>query len=175
MDEDSCKFSEIDDTDKLILAALQRNAKVTIKQLAGITGLSPTAVRARLKRLESTFIKKYTALLDCTKMGYHEMVIAHLRINSSLPLSRIKEEVQGMTEVRFSYITTGDYPIIILAKCLDHGDSISFLEQLRNIEGVEEVTTQMVLDRIKEDPDVIIPGINQKYVDNLLNEKLGEA
>ena len=40
---------------------------------------------------------------------------------------------------------------------IDHGDSMAIIENLRNLPGVEEVKTQIVLDKIKEDPSVIIP------------------
>jgi len=44
-----------------------------------------------------------------------------------------------------------------MAKCLDHEDSMDLIENLRNLPEVEEVKTQIVLDKIKEDPSVIIP------------------
>jgi len=34
---------------------------------------------------------------------------------------------------------------------------MEIIENLRNLPGVEEVKTQIVLDKIKEDPSVIIP------------------
>ncbi len=43
-----------------------------------------------------------------------------------------------------------------MAKYLDHGDSIEVIENLRNLPGVEEIKTQIVLDKIKKDPSVII-------------------
>lgn len=44
-----------------------------------------------------------------------------------------------------------------MAKCLDHSDSMGLIETLRNLPGVEEVKTEIVLDRIKEDHSIIIP------------------
>ena len=50
----------LDDTDLLILKTLQRNAKLTTKELADVVHLTPTPVFERLKRLEQRgFIKKY--------------------------------------------------------------------------------------------------------------------
>jgi len=40
-------------------------------------------------------------------------------------------------------------------------DSMNLIEQLRNLPGVEEVKTQIVLDRIKEDTTIIIPDSKQ--------------
>jgi len=62
-----------------------------------------------------------------------------------------------MQRIKFAYIITGDYPIFIMAKCLGHEDSMDLIENLRNLPEVEEVKTQLVLDRIKEDPTIIIP------------------
>ena len=147
----------VDSTDKLILELLQEDAKITIKEISQIVGKSPTAIRSRIVRLEEKYIKKYVALIDCRQLGYREMVMASLRVNSSEPLERIKGHIEGMEKIKFAYIVTGEYPLFIMAKCLDHEDSMSVIENLRNLPGVEEIKTQIVLDRIKEDTTIIIP------------------
>ena len=148
---------EIDDFDKDILELLQNDAKITIKEISDKVGKSPTAIRSRIVRLEEKYIKKYVALIDCRQLGYREMVMASLRVNSSEPLERIKGHIEGMEKIKFAYIVTGEYPLFIMAKCLDHEDSMSVIENLRNLPGVEEIKTQIVLDRIKEDTTIIIP------------------
>jgi len=151
------KLPEIDVIDKNILELLQNDAKITIKEISVKVGKSPTAIRSRIVRLEENLIKKYVALIDCRQLGYREMVIASLRVNSSEPLERIKEYIEGMEKIKFAYIVTGEYPLFIMAKCMDHEDSMSLIEKLRNLPGVEEIKTQIVLDRIKEDHTIIIP------------------
>ena len=42
-------------------------------------------------------------------------------------------------------------------KCLGHEEALGLIEKLRNLPGVEEINTQIVLDRIKEDHSIIIP------------------
>ncbi len=148
---------DIDEFDKQILDLLQNDAKLTIASIAEKIDKSPTAVRARIQKLEKVLIKKYVALIDCRQLGYREMVMASLRVNSSEPLDKVKDKIEGMETVKYAYVITGDYPIFIMAKCLNHNDSMSLIEKLRNLPGVEEVKTQIVLDRIKEDPSIIIP------------------
>ena len=97
------------------------------------------------------------AIIDCRQLGYREMVMASLRVNSRRPLEQIKEEIEQMEQIKYAYIITGDYPIFIMAKCLNHSDSMGLIEKLRNLPGVEEVKTEIVLDRIKEDHSIIIP------------------
>lgn len=148
---------EYDDTDKKILDLLQNNAKITIKEIAKETGKSPTAVRARVKSLEEVFVKKYAAILDCSKMGYREMVIASIRLNSSETLDETRKQIEAMREIKYAYLVTGEYPIFVMAKCLGHEESLVLIEKLRNLPSVEEINTQLVLDRIKEDHTIIIP------------------
>ena len=147
----------IDNVDKQILELLQEDGKITIREIAEKTDMSQTAIRTRIQKLEDSLIKKYMAIIDCRQLGYREMVMASLRVNSRRPIQQIKEEIEQMERIKYAYIITGDYPIFIMAKCLDHDDSMNLIETLRNLPEVEEIKTQLVLDRIKEDHTIIIP------------------
>jgi DNA-binding Lrp family transcriptional regulator len=153
----------VDEIDKQILELLQEDAKITIKQISEKIEenldekKSQTAIRSRIQRLEKELIKKYVALIDCSQLGYREMVMASLRVNATKPLELVKQEIEGMEKIKYAYVVTGEYPLFIMAKCLNHSDSMSLIEKLRNLPGVEEVKTEIVLDRIKEDHSIIIP------------------
>lgn len=148
-----------DGVDRQILELLQENAKFTIREIAEKMNpqMSQTAIRTRIQKLEDTLIKKYMAIVDCTKLGYREMVLASLRVNSRRPITHIKEQIELMNKIRYAYVITGDFPIFVMAKCQNHNDSMAFIEDLRNLPEVEEVKTQIVLDRIKEDHTILIP------------------
>lgn len=150
----------IDSIDKQILEILQEDGKMTIKEISDKTGKSQTAVRERIKKLEETLIKKYTALVDCRYLGYREMVIASLRVNSSEPLEEVKAKIEKMNEIKYAYVVTGEYPLFVMFKCLGHEQALGLIESLRNLPGVEEIKTQIVLDRIKEDHTIIIPEMD---------------
>ncbi|MFW9987927.1 MAG: Lrp/AsnC family transcriptional regulator [Candidatus Odinarchaeota archaeon] len=150
-------IENINDIDRRILELLQNDAKITIKEISHIVGKSQTAVRSRLQRLEKDYIKKYVALIDCRELGYREMVMASLRVNASYPLEEVKAKIEKMEKIKYAYVVTGEYPLFIMAKCMNHQDSMGLIEKLRNLPGVEEVKTEIVLDRIKEDHSIIIP------------------
>jgi len=147
----------LDEIDKKILELLQENAKITISKIAQTTKMSQTAIRSRIQRLEKSLIKKYVALIDCHNLGYREMVLASLRVNSSQPLEEIKSKIEKMVQIKYAYVVTGEYPLFVMFKCLGHEDALGLIESLRNLPGVEEINTQIVLDRIKEDHSIIIP------------------
>ncbi|MHA1104397.1 MAG: Lrp/AsnC family transcriptional regulator [Promethearchaeota archaeon] len=153
---------QYDHVDKQILELLQEDSKITIREIAEKIEKSQTAIRTRIQKLEDNIIKKYMAIIDCRKLGYREMVMASLRVNSRSPITQIKEEIEIMSKIKYAYIITGDYPIFLMAKCLDHEDSMKLIEKLRNLPEVEEVKTQIVLDRIKEDHMIIIPEPKDK-------------
>jgi DNA-binding Lrp family transcriptional regulator len=150
-------FENLDKIDRQILELLQEDAKKTIKEISNQTGKSQTAVRERIKKLEENLIKKYAAIVDCSKLGYREMVLASLRVNSTEPLEQIKSQVEDIHEIKYAYIVTGEYPIFIMFKCLGHEQAMNVIGKLRKLPGVEEVKTEIVLDRIKEDHSIIIP------------------
>jgi Lrp/AsnC family leucine-responsive transcriptional regulator len=130
-------YIELDREDREILDLLQNDAKLTIKEISEKVG--------------------YVALIDCRQLGYREMVMASLRVNSAQPIEQIKVKIEEMEEIKYAYIITGEYPLFIMAKCQDHEDSMNLIQKLRVLPGVEEVKTQIVLDRIKEDTTIIIP------------------
>ncbi|MFW9938453.1 MAG: Lrp/AsnC family transcriptional regulator [Candidatus Thorarchaeota archaeon] len=149
---------ELDNLDKQILGILQDDAKASLREIEERTNLSTTSIRMRIKRLkEKNVIKKYITLIECRYLGYREMVMVSLRVNSSKKLKELKSIIEEMGKVKYAYIITGEYPLFVMAKCLDHNDSLELIETLRNLPGVEEVKTQIVLDKIKEDPTIIIP------------------
>ncbi len=158
----------LDETDKHILKILQDDGKATVAEISSILSkhhsvkLSNTAIRARINKLEDgvdkdPLIKKYMAVLDCHQLGYQEMLIASLRIKATQTMEEIREEVKDIEQINSAYLTSGEFPLIIMAKCLNHDDSLHLVEKLRKFEWVQEVKTQIVMDCIKEDPAVLIP------------------
>lgn len=152
------QIKNLDEVDKQILKLLQENAKISLRDMEKEINLSTTSIRLRIKSLEKqNIIKDYITLIDCHQLGYKEMVIASLRVNTSQSLEEIRKKLNKMEEIKYAYIVTGEYPLFISFKCLDHEDAMKLIEKLRNLPGVEEVKTQIVLDKIKEDPRIIIP------------------
>ena len=59
----------LDKTDLKILSILQRNARITLKELAAEVRLSATPVFERWKRLEANgYISKYVTIVDPDKV-----------------------------------------------------------------------------------------------------------
>jgi DNA-binding Lrp family transcriptional regulator len=119
---------------------------------------SLTSVQTRIKKLtDGGIIKRYQAILECSKLGYREMLMAHCRVNSNVLIEKVLQELEKIADIKMLYMTTGDYPIFIMAKCLSKEEQIALLERIRQTEGIEDIRTQIVMKKVKEDLRVKIP------------------
>ena len=102
----------LDKTDILILRELQKDAKLTTKELAAKVNLSPSPVFERQKRLEREgYIKKYVAVVDPIKAGNGIMVLCNVRLkHHSKEFSRqFTSVIADIDEVVECFNTSGDY------------------------------------------------------------------
>ena len=106
----------LDETDLQILRTLQRNAKLTTKELAEAVHLTPTPVFERQKRLERQgYIRKYVAVLNPEKLGLG------LQVYCKVKLKQINHEIADsftrrilrIPEVTECYNTSGAYDYLL--------------------------------------------------------------
>ncbi|MBN2477869.1 winged helix-turn-helix transcriptional regulator, partial [Candidatus Micrarchaeota archaeon] len=61
----------MDKKDEIILNILLKNSRTPATEIASVIGITETAVRKRIKKLEDTgIIKSYTAIVDPYFVGY---------------------------------------------------------------------------------------------------------
>ena len=71
----------LDSTDRAIIAALSKNGRMTVKELAAVIGLSSPSVTERIHKLEDAgAIRGYTVLVDPTVFGL--VIAAHVRMRA---------------------------------------------------------------------------------------------
>ena len=102
----------LDRTDILILRELQKDAKLTTKELAAKVNLSPSPVFERQKRLEREgYIKKYIAVVDPIKAGNGLMVLCNVRLkhHSKEFSKQFVSVIADIEEVVECFNTSGDY------------------------------------------------------------------
>ncbi len=102
----------LDRTDILILRELQKDAKLTTKELAAKVNLSPSPVFERQKRLEREgYIKRYVAVVDPIKTGNGIMVLCNVRLkqHSKEFSQRFTAVISQIDEVVECFNTSGDY------------------------------------------------------------------
>lgn len=104
-------MAKFDATDVAILDLIQRDSRMTIKEIAGKLNLSTTPIFERLKRLEKQgVIKKYVAILDSKKLGKKLTAFIHISIldHSAKGLDDFVAEIMTQPEVIECHNVTGD-------------------------------------------------------------------
>ncbi len=85
------------------------------------------------------------------------MLMAHCRVNSNIPIEQVLQALEKIPDIKMLYMTTGDYPVFVMAKCLSKDEQIALLERIRQTEGIDDIRTQIVMKKVKEDLRVNIP------------------
>ncbi|MHA1820615.1 MAG: Lrp/AsnC family transcriptional regulator [Promethearchaeota archaeon] len=135
-----------------IIEALQKDGTLSLRKLSEITGSSITAIKNHLDHLKREgILKRTTAIVDCCKIGFNNMLIFSLRVRANVPILEISKKLNKIPNINAIYQISGAYPILCIAKCVSKQNQIELIEQVKNVDGVEEVITQVVLRKIKED------------------------
>ncbi|WP_460150588.1 Lrp/AsnC family transcriptional regulator [Pseudomonas sp. S3_A03] len=116
----------IDTTDQQLIAALMDDSRLSLKALAGITGLSSPSVGERLRRLEERgVLTHYTVDIDPSHFGYLLQAIVRIR---PLPgkLQEVERQIQAIPEFTECDKVTGDDCFIarLHVRTMDHLDSL---------------------------------------------------
>ena len=142
-----------DKIDRQILAALQRNGKLTNVELAEEIGLSPSPCLRRVKLLEQAgFIDRYVALLSPKRLGYQMTVFVRVWLvgQDDDTVNRFIEAVRQLDEVMECYLMAGDCDFILRVIAHDLEGYRRFQSQnLARIEGVRSLKTEIPMEKVK--------------------------
>jgi len=161
---------KIDDRDLEILNLLQKNCRMTAKEIAQKIDSPVTTVFAKIKRMEELgVIKDYKAVLDGEKLdnGATAFVLAsvsyRLKQGAQLSQREIVQEIAKFEEVQEAHIITGDWDILIKVKEKDVNKIGKFvIDKLRMVEGIEKTLTCMVFETQKETTDISLESSSLK-------------
>jgi len=155
---------ELDEKDLAILTLLQKNCKMTAREIARKIDSPITTVFAKMRRMEHLeVIKEYKAILDSKKLnfGTTAFILASFSYrNGETPLSQrvIAEQIAKFPEVQDVHIISGDWDILIKIK-EESVDAVGnfVIDKLRTVKGIEKTLTCMVFDTQKETTELTLP------------------
>lgn len=155
---------ELDEKDLAILTLLQKNCRMTAREIARKINSPITTVFAKMRRMEQQeVIKEYRAILDSKKLnfGTTAFILASFSYrNGETPLSQrvIAEQIAKFPEVQDVHIISGDWDILIKIK-EESVDAVGnfVIDKLRTVKGIEKTLTCMVFDTQKETTELTLP------------------
>ena len=152
---------KLDEKDIQILRLLQKNSKITIREISKLVKAAPTTVFAKIKRMEKNgIIKEYRAILDSTKLGKGTTVfvlasITYRMEGQKLSQREIAKKIAKFPEVQEVHIIAGDWDLLIKVKA-ESAEAIGnfVIDKLRLVDGIEKTLTCVVFTTEKETTEI---------------------
>ncbi|NNL85707.1 MAG: Lrp/AsnC family transcriptional regulator [Myxococcales bacterium] len=142
----------MDDTDREILRLLQRDASLSVAEVARRVGLSATPCWRRIQKLEEAqVIAKRVALVDPEKVNVGTTVFVSLRAKEhNLDwLERLRDVAEEMPEVVELYRMSGEIDYLLRVVVPDIASYDAFYKRLIAALEVSSVTSSFAMERIK--------------------------
>lgn len=146
-------MTTIDETDRRILRALQKDAGQSLEALGEEIGLSRNACWRRIRALEdSGVIRGRVVLLDPAKLGLGLSVVMMVRTNAHAPdwLAQFSAATRSMPEITAVYRMTGDLDYMIRARVADMAGYDALYQRLIRKVSLSDVSASFVMEEIKE-------------------------
>ncbi|MGZ4931098.1 MAG: Lrp/AsnC family transcriptional regulator [Halobacteriota archaeon] len=142
--------SALDETDLAILQALVKNARITLSKMSEDIGVPDATISHRLKRLEREVIKGYTVVFDPDAVGLDMTAIIIIQTETEKH-SAVKHALADLAEVSEVYSVSGEYDLLIKLWAHDMEELSQLIDsKIRSIDGVDDLTEMIVMERVKE-------------------------
>jgi DNA-binding Lrp family transcriptional regulator len=152
-------IDDLDRIDRRILVEVQRDARLTVAELAARVSLSTSPCWRRVKRLERAgIIRGYHANLDSARLGLGVFAFVHVTLDrhDAALGTRFEDAVRAIPEIVACHNVSGqyDYMLQVVARDLaSFGDHVR--DTLRMLPGVKEMNSSFSLKEVK--PALTLP------------------
>jgi DNA-binding Lrp family transcriptional regulator len=155
--------AKLDEKDAAILTLIQRDCKLTAREIATRVDSPITTVFAKIKRMEELgIIKGYKAILDSAKLdrGATAFILASVSYTTKNDGTQVSQrsmakEIARFPEVQEVHIITGDWDLLLKVKGKDVDVVGKFvIDRLRMVRGIEKTLTCMVFETCKETTEI---------------------
>jgi Lrp/AsnC family transcriptional regulator, leucine-responsive regulatory protein len=145
--------TELDATDRRILAHLQEHGRASNLELAEAAHLSPAQCNRRHRRLEERgLIRRYEARLAAPALGLGVTAFVHVTMERGhlREIPKFRSYVQSLAQVQECYAVSGDFDYMLKVATRDLKALSDFLLlTLMQLPGVNAVRSSVCLDEVK--------------------------
>ncbi len=142
----------MDEIDIKILKLLQEDSRISYTDLSGNVGISETAVRRRVKKLQDEgIITKFTIKIDPEKLGKGVTAFVGVDVGGEMgPVAG--SELLNDPAISELYTVTGDFDLLIKVTCRDVKELERVIERVRGMDFTKTTKTHVVLRKLKDAP-----------------------
>ena len=140
----------LDSTDRSIIRALCKDARLSQRQLAQIVGVAQGTIANRIRKLEEEgAIQGYAPILGAEEIGWGMTVMAGLCIEKGMMMD-VQRQISADQRVFSVYDVTGDWDSMVLARVKDREDLDDLTKSVFTLKGISRSYTHVVLNTVKE-------------------------
>ena len=144
----------LDAIDKRLLAALQKEGRITNSELAERINLSPSACHRRVQRLEAEgYVNGFVALLNARKLGRTTTVFVEITLSGQADevLEAFERAVKLVPDVLECHLMAGsaDYLLKVVAEDTDDFARIH-RQYLARLPGVAQMHSSFALRTVRQ-------------------------
>ena len=143
----------LDDIDRKILSALQRDATLSMDALAERAGLSRNACWRRMRQMEEAgVIRGRVVLLDPALVGCALQVFVMVRTNShdAAWMEKFDRAVRILPEIVGAHRMTGDLDYVLRVRVADVPAYDAFYKKLIALVPLSDISASFVMEDIKD-------------------------
>lgn len=152
-------MENIDDTDRIILRALQADGAASLESVAASASISLNTCWRRVKRLEETgVLSKRVALIDPEKVGLSQTVFVAIRTrdHSAGWLQRFSTAVRSIPEVIEFYRMAGDVDYLLKIQVASVADYDRVYKALIARVDIADVSATFAMECLKNTTELPI-------------------
>jgi Lrp/AsnC family transcriptional regulator for asnA, asnC and gidA len=139
----------IDDTDKALIEALQRDGRMPYTKLAEHVGLSEAAVRQRVTRLIDSGVTQIVAVTNPMTVGFRR--IAMIGLNVEGDTRAVADMIAAIPEIDYVVLVSGSFDVLLEVVCEDDDHLLGLLnDKIRSIPGVRSTESFTYLRLYKQ-------------------------
>ena len=162
--------TKLDPIDRMILAELQADGRMTNVELAKRVGISAPPCLRRVRTLEEMgYIRGYHATVDARKLGFEVQVFAMVGLVSQAEadLSAFEQRCRDWPMVRECHMLNGEVDFLLKCVSPDLSSFQTFLtEELTAADNVASVKTSLVIRDAKDEPGVPFDVLEDRLTRN---------
>ena len=149
---------KLDRTDRAILAELQRDGRLSNRELAERVHLSESACLRRIRALEEAgVVDRYAAMVNQSKVGLPGNVFVSITLQreEQSDLDAFEAAVRELPEVMECYLMTGEFDYLLRLVVADMADFERIHRQhLARLPGVARVHSSVALRTVRRSTEL---------------------
>jgi Lrp/AsnC family transcriptional regulator for asnA, asnC and gidA len=139
----------LDQANRAIIEALQRDGRQPYGAIAEAVGLSEAAVRRRVQRLREAGVMQIVAVTDPLQLGFTRQAMIGLSVEGDVRV--VADKLSALPEVDYVVMCAGSFDLLAEVVCEDDERLLQVLnDSVRSISGVRATETFLYLKLAKQ-------------------------